>query len=327
MLRRYCHQAGHLVEGSEQQPNDERSFVWLDLLNPTPGETEQVEQQLGIDLPSRDEMAEIELSARLYQEAGAEFMTLTALAKLESDEPVKTPVTFVLKGDILVTIRHVDPKPFEAYTQRATKPNGSIPLSGEHVMLGIIEALIDRTADVLERIGDDVDAISREVFRHKTGSAKKLTRDLQSTITQIGRKGELLAMIQESLVSTSRLVAYHAALDIRPVKAARETRQLMKVIQRDAISLGEHARALSNRIGFVLDAVMGMINLEQNQIIKIFSVVAVIFLPPTLVASAYGMNFDFMPELHWHLGYPFAIGLMLLSAILPYVLFKLRGWL
>ena len=194
-------------------------------------------------------------------------------------------------------------------------------------MTGLIEALIDRMADALERLGNEIDVISREVFRSKVDKATKKTRNLQSFIEQIGRKGDFLTMVRESLVSISRLVAYHVAVESGDRKLTKETRQRIKLIQRDAASLGEHASFMANKINFLLDATLGLINLEQNQIIKIFSVAAVVFLPPTLVASIYGMNFDFMPELQLTLGYPLAIVLMVLSAILPFVYFKRRGWL
>jgi magnesium transporter len=194
-------------------------------------------------------------------------------------------------------------------------------------MLGLLEAVVDRIADALELVGDEVDAISREVFRNKASSATKKTRDLRSLIERIGSQGDNLTMIRESLISIIRLVTFHAALEGGNPKPSREGRQRTKLIQRDASSLGDHAAFLSNKVNFLLDATLGLINLEQNQIIKIFSVAAVVFLPPTLVASVYGMNFAHMPELQWLLGYPWAIGLMIVSAILPYLYFKRRGWL
>ncbi|AEG55352.1 magnesium/cobalt transporter CorA [Sinorhizobium meliloti WSM1022] len=302
--------------------------IWFDLFNPSSEETRLVEERLGIAIPTRDEMQEIELSDRLYQEDGAEFMTMTATAKLDSDYPAKVPVTFILKGATLVTVRHAEPKPFQVYANRIMKPNGAACETGELVMLGLLEAMIDRTADALERAGNDVDQISREVFRKSNASATKKTRDLQSLIEQIGQKGDLLTVIRESLVSIGRLVAYHVAIEgSTPRKAAKESRQRIKLVQRDAASLGDHALFLSNKINFLLDATLGLINLEQNQIIKIFSVAAVVFLPPTLVASIYGMNFEVMPELTWRFGYPYALILMIASALLPYVYFKRRGWL
>jgi magnesium transporter len=326
VLRTYARVGDQLVETTAAVSAE--PVVWFDLFNPTSEEDHAVEAAIGISIPTRAEMEEIELSSRLYHEGGAAFMTMTALAQLDTDEPSKTPVTFILKGAALVTVRYAEPKPFLAFLTRAQRPDGVACGSGEQVMLGLIEALVDRLADALERVGYDVDVISRDVFRKKVATAKKLQHDLTSIIQQIGRKAELLTMVQESLVSVSRLIAFHSAKEVPANKpASKDARQLVKLILRDAQSLGDHARTLSAKIDFLLNATLGLINLEQNQIIKIFSVAAVVFLPPTLVASIYGMNFDFMPELHWLVGYPFALGLMVCSAILPYLYFKRRGWL
>jgi magnesium transporter len=330
MLRIFTRDADHLAPApTVGQADDPAPPVWFDLISPSHGESLAVEQRLGISMPTRDEMEEIELSARLYQEDGAEFMTMTALTHLDGDDPVKTPVTFILKGTTLVTIRYAQPKPFDAFTARVQRPNGIgvTSTAGESVMIGLIEALIDRMADTLERLANEIDLISREVFRNKAANATKKTRDLQGLIEQIGRKGDFLTMVRESLVSISRLVAYHSALETSTRKIAKESRSRIKLIQRDAASLGEHATFMSSKINFLLDATLGLINLEQNQIIKIFTVASVIFLPPTLVASIYGMNFDIMPELKWGLGYPWAIGMMILSSAVPFYYFKRRGWL
>jgi magnesium transporter len=326
MLRCYTHRNGQLVEIPGLGEAEQAPVVWADLINPTPEEDAAVERYLSLSLPTRAEMAEIELSDRLYHEDGADFMTMTALSSVEADEPLKTPITFILKGAALVTVRYADPKSFHHFALRAQRPNIVASTTGEQVMLGLIEAIIDRTADALERVGDEIDTISRGVFRTHGTEAMK-SHDLQGAIERIGRKGDLLTMIQESLVSLGRVIAYHSALDLNQKRLSKESRQRARLIQRDATSLGDHASFLSNKVTFLLEATLGLINLEQNQIIKIFSVAAVVFLPPTLVASIYGMNFSLMPELHLPFGYPLALGLMVLSAILPYLYFKRRGWL
>ncbi|MGV3651540.1 MAG: magnesium/cobalt transporter CorA [Devosia sp.] len=330
MLRAFFCRQGLLVEDSAPGAAGAADWVWIDLLNPTTEEDRQVESWLGIAIPSRDEMQEIELSSRLYQEAGAEFMTMTALANLDSDEPVKAPVTFILKGRTLVTVRWADPRPFTAYRNRAQRQQETLSGDGEQVMVGLLEALGDRTADALERVGDEIDQLSRRVFGNKMRKVSKKTEDLRTLIEQIGRKAEMLTLVKESLVSMGRLSSYHVAVEPqgrRTGSAGKEAKALLKAVQRDAAALGEHANTLIGRLSFLLDATLGLINLEQNGIIKIFSVAAVVFLPPTLVASIYGMNFEIMPELSWPFGYPFALGLMVLSAALPYLFFKRKGWL
>jgi magnesium transporter len=302
--------------------------VWLDLYNPTPEEDACVERALAISLPSREEMQEIEMSARLYSEGGAEFMTITAIASLDSDEPVTTPITFVLKGGSLATIRYAEPRAFRSVVARGQRPGAVSCATGELLMLSLIEALIDRMADTLERVAADTDAISRSVFRHKSRNGRpSKQRDLAATIEQIGSNGDLLTKLRESLVSISRLLTFHSAAEVEDKRALKEVRARIKSLHRDASALADQSNFLSNKTNFLLDATLGLINLEQNQIIKIFSIVAVVLMPPTLVASIYGMNFAHMPELSWTYGYPTALILMAVAAAVPYLWFKREGWL
>jgi magnesium transporter len=302
--------------------------IWLDLINPTVEEDRLVENMLGLSLPTREEMQEIEVSARLYNEAGAEFMTITAVTHMDSDEPAHTPITFVLKGPALATVRYMEPRAFASFAARAQKASAVPCASGEQVMLGLIDSLTDRMADALERVGMEVDTISREVFRGKKRIGTGSPRNLQATLEQIGRNGDFLTKVRESLVSINRLLTYHSSTtDAADKKATKEARARIKTLHRDVLALSDQSTFLSQKINFLLDATLGLINLEQNQIIKIFSVAAVVFLPPTLVASIYGMNFEHMPELKWVFGYPAAVTVMLLSAALPYLWFKRRGWL
>nr|WP_245423216.1 magnesium transporter CorA family protein [Neorhizobium alkalisoli] len=305
------------------------ALVWYDLVNPTKEEERTVGETLGIAVPTMDEMEDIELSARLYQEDGAEFMTMTVLIRPDAGTPRKVPVTFIVKGQVLITVRHSEPRPFDAFMARARKPNGTglHCNNGELIMTGLIEAIIDRMADTLERLGTEIDQISQEVFSAKAAKANKKTRDLQDLMREVGQKGEFITVVRESLVSVSRAVAYYAALDGVDRKLSKELRQRLKLLQRDATSLGDHSAFLSGKINFLLDATLGLINLEQNQIIKIFSVASVVFLPPTLVASIYGMNFAYQPELQWHYGYHLAIVAMVVSMALPYLYFRRKGWL
>jgi magnesium transporter len=330
MLRIHAYDTDRLVSATlDPQVEGAPGVVWYDLVTPTSDEERLVGERLGIAVPTMDEMEDIELSARLYQEDGAEFMTMTVLIRPDAGTPHKVPVTFIIKGQALVTVRYAEPRPFDAFMARARKPNGIgiHSASGELIMSGIVEAIIDRMADTLERLGNEIDQISREVFEAKADKANKKTRDLQELIRAIGQKGEFITVTRESLVSVSRVVAYYAALDGVDRKLSKELRQRLKLLQRDATSLGDHSAFLSGKINFLLDATLGLINLEQNQIIKIFSVASVVFLPPTLVASVYGMNFAYQPELQWHYGYHSALGLMIFSMVMPYLYFKRKGWL
>lgn len=334
MLRIHAHDLDRLVtiatDPVEMPAADQLvNVVWYDLISPTQEEERLVGSALGIAVPTADEMEDIELSARLYQDDGAEFMTMTVLTRPDAGAPRKVPVTFIIKGQVLVTVRHSEPRPFDAFMARARRGGGGGVHSGygELVMTGLVESIIDRMADTLERLGNDIDQISRDVFETKTSKADKKTRDLQELMREIGLKGEFITVVRESLVSVSRAVAYYAALDGVDRKLTKELRQRLKLLQRDATSLGDHSAFLSGKINFLLDATLGLINLEQNQIIKIFSVASVVFLPPTLVASVYGMNFAYQPELQWHYGYHLAIVLMITSMALPFLYFKRKCWL
>jgi magnesium transporter len=333
MLRVYRRQDDRLVPTElDVTPHsfraEARDALWLDLINPTRHEDHFAEHLLGISIPTREEAQEIEVSARLYHEDGAEFMTMTGVSQLESEAPLTTPITFILKGETLLTIRYAQPKPFFTYATRAQK-SGAVPcISSEQVMLGLVEALIERMAEALEKTGRNLERLSRQVFRYKppNGKASK-SRDFQAIIEEIGARGDLLAMIRESLVSLNRLLAYHNTTGKVAEGPNKDAVAWVKDMQQDVAALSDHATYLTNKTNFLLDATLGLINLEQNQIIKIFSIAAVCLMPPTLVASSYGMNFKNMPELEWLLGYPFALLLMLIAAIIPFLWFRRKGWL
>ena len=303
-------------------------LLWLDLLHPTRDENRHVEQALGLSIPTHEEAQDIEVSARLYHEHGAEFMTMTAVSQLDTDQPETTPITFVLKDDVLVTIRYAEPKAFRIYATRAQKPGSASCSSGEDVMLGLVETLIGRMADTLERVGRDLEQLSREIFRRKKTNGKNdPNRDFQTVIVRLGAEGDLLAMVRESLVSLNRMLAYHTVTGKTSHVHNKDAAAWVADLNRDATALSDHASYLTNKINFLLDATLGLINLEQNQIIKLFSIAAVVLLPPTLVATVYGMNFKSMPELDWSFGYPSALSLMVLTAVIPFLWFRRRGWL
>ncbi|NJM29859.1 MAG: magnesium transporter CorA family protein [Rhizobiales bacterium] len=309
--------------------------VWLDLVAPTAEEEGAVEKALGIDIPTREELAEIEASSRLYQEDGAHFMTANLIRRGDNDQPESSPVTFIIKDNTLITIRYHHPQAFPVYVKRAMKPQVTA-MTGWGIFISLLEAVVDRAADHLERVGQIVDQTSLKVFttgRVMGKSPKRQQRrrgvSLETLIENIGEEGDFTSKMRESLVSIGRVVAFMQAImdQVRQSKEMKENKARVKILQRDIVSLTDHASFLNGKISFLLDAVLGMISIEQNGIIKIFSVAAVVFLPPTLVASIYGMNFAHMPEIPWIYGYPMALGVMLLSAILPFLYFKVKGWL
>jgi magnesium transporter len=296
--------------------------VWIDLVSPSLLEDKQVESLLGIAVPTREEMQEIEVSSRLYVENGARYMTATLMCHSDTAVPATTPVTFILAGHRLVTVRYDDPRPFaivEHKLGRMCPPK----LAGENVLMDLLDAVIDRSADIQERIGAEVDQISHTIFEPE---AEMETPSHNEILKALGRKGDLTSKLRESLVSVGRVLLF-LANEAEAMKWPKDTRAQLQSMRRDVMSLTDHASYLTNKITFLLDALLGVVNLQQNNIIKIFSVAAVVLMPPTLIASIYGMNFRHMPELDWHLGYPLAIGVMVLAAVLPYMYFKWRKWL
>lgn len=302
-------------------PEAER-IVWWDLISPTRDEEKLLEAHLGLELPTRDEMQEIEISSRLYSEDGGHFMTALVPSHTDMDDAVIQPITFILANHKLVSIRYTEPRAFSTFPQRAEKTDLGLS-NGESVLLGLLEAIVDRLADILERTGREIDTISRTVFG-QNGSESRKDANYKATLEEIGRKGDLTSNIRDSLATLERVLAF---LGPKLTQADKELRDQLKALVSDVRSLSDHAGFMAQKITFLLDATLGLVNIEQNAIIKIFSVAAVVFLPPTLVASVYGMNFEIMPELSWTYGYPWAIGLMILSAVLPYLYFKRRGWL
>jgi len=301
------------------------SAVWIDLVKPTAEEDRAVERLAGIAVPTREDMQEIEISSRLYVENGARYMTATLMCGTDTGTPRITPVTFILSNHRLVTVRYDLPKPFMLVENKLAR--GCAPgITGETVLLELLDAVIDRCADILERAGADIDQVSHDIFEPEGASRSGQAKRYSDILIQIGRKGDLTSKVRESLVSIGRLVAFLSA-SVEGVKWSKEMREQLKTMQRDVSSLSDHASYLSNKITFVLDAMLGVVNLEQNNIIKLFSVMAVVLMPPTLIASVYGMNFKIMPELEWPHGYPFALIMMLLAAIGPYVFFKWKKWL
>ena len=317
MIRTFATVEGRLSATSD----DVGKALWIDLVNPVPEEERAIERLLGINVPTREDMDEIEISSRLFQEDGAAFMTAILPAHAEKGDPEMAPVSFVLTADRLVTVRYHDPRAFSSFPIRAEK-SGTVYPDAESLLVSLLEAIVDRLADILENASQMIDDLSRSIFRRDVGTP----RNFQTILEEIGRKGDLTSNMRDSLLTLERLAGFLGHVSLQQ-KASKIVREALKTLSQDIRSLLDHAGFLSQKITFLLDATLGMISIEQNATIKIFSIAAVIFLPPTLIASIYGMNFENMPELRWPLGYPFAVGLMIVSAILPYAYFKKRGWL
>jgi len=324
MLSVYIPQGNSLeqrvVEHGDAPPD---AAVWIDLVAPTVTEDKLVEQLLGVAVPTREEMQEIEVSSRLYVEHGARYMTATLMCQSDTPSPKTTPVTFILSGHRLVTVRYDDPRPFAIVGHKLARLSPP-HVSGESVLVDLLDAVIDRSADILERISAEIDQISLTIFEPDEENEKPEYNDI---LKALGRKGDLTSKVRESQVSIGRLLLF-LANEADSMRWAKEPRAQLKSMQRDVLSLADHATYLGNKITFLLDALLGSVSIQQNDIIKIFSIAAVVLMPPTLVASIYGMNFHHnMVELDWEYGYPFAIVLMVIVGLLPYLFFKWKKWI
>jgi len=321
MLNRYVLQGPGLVSQSDAALND---TLWIDLFEPTPEEERQVEIECAIDVPTREEMREIETSNRLYEEEGAVYVTFTVVTKLDTDLPQNSQVTFILKDGRLITNRYTDPLSFRRFISYAER-HGPSCASGSAILAGLIEAIINRVADVIERVSGDLDTISAEVFTRLPRRRRGRARDFQAVLERVGQSGELIAKARESLVSLGRALTF--VQQATSVNLTNDVRTRLRTQARDVIAMSDHASFLGNNVSFILDATLGMVNIDQNNILKIFSVVTVFLLPPSVIGAIYGMNFDHIPWAHESWGFMGALGLMLASALIPYLIFKRRRWL
>jgi magnesium transporter len=298
-----------------QVPED---VIWIELVSPERHEEAILESALGLDLPTSREMAQIEPSSRLYMEGGATFMTASLLSRYEEEHPILTPVTFVLAGGRLVTLRYEPHRAFSAFSQRLTGPDYA-GASEVDLFLDLLDSVIERLADVLERGSERVQAASNAIFDRPRGAA------FEPLLTSLARTQSLAALARTSLAGLARLASFAA---LAPEIAGQPSAQAHLIsVKEDVQSLTEHAAAQSAHIAFLLDAALGLINIEQNVSIKTFSVFTVLLMPPTLIGAIYGMNFEVMPELTWPWGYPLALGLMVFSGVAPLLWFRRKGWL
>lgn len=292
--------------------------LWIDMIAPTPDEDRAVEKALNLSVPTRDEMAELEASSRLYRENGATYVTSDIIHNGDAETPTIDPVTFVLTKGPLVTIRYFDPRPFTMLVERMERePN--LCSTGADLFLNLMEAVIDRASDILSVNANKVDRVATAVF------AEGKQVGFEHLITKLGRAHIANARIEQSLAGLARIFVYVASDE--QIDRVADSREHLRSLSGDAASLISHNQAVAAGINFQLSAALGLINIQQSSIFKVFSVFTVAFLPPTLIGAIYGMNFEHMPELHEPWGYPAALLAMVAAAALPLIWFKRKGWL
>ena len=298
-------------------------IIWIDLLQPSAEERAFVERATGLKLPDFADLSEIESSSRLRTEQGALYLSAPLVYRVDVDDPHTTPVGFIVTPERLITIRFETPTSFITAGQSAYA-------GACEAFVGLLEAIVDRIADILERIAGELDTVSHRLFRSgavETGRKRRPARadaDLRVILRRVGRSGDLASKIRDSLLAIARIVPYveNNGAAWLPTEATSR----LQTLRQDIYSLSQYDEHLTNKLQLLLDATLGLINIDQNNIIKVLTVVSVVGVPPTLVASMYGMNFHNMPELAWSWGYPYALALIALSAVAPLLWFKWRGW-
>ncbi|MGR3493814.1 magnesium transporter CorA family protein [Citreimonas sp.] len=299
----------------------ESDAPWIDLVQPDAEERATVSKLVGFDLPSLADQEEIEHSSRLYLERGIPVMTALLTVRTDTGTVETAPVTFIPTPDRLVTIRHQPHGAFRAFHDHPDRSSLGVD-SATRILVGLIDAVVDRLADFTEQVGREIDLMTRAAFQIGEGR----TDDHEAALRDIGRQDTVVMQIRESLTSLDRLLGF-----LQPTLGKSgdgdEARRAIKSAQRDVRTISEQANFLTSKTALLLDATLGMISIEQNDIGKTFSIVATVFLPPTLIASIFGMNFTVMPILEWRWGYYACLALMVATAVAPLLWFKRKGWL
>ncbi len=295
--------------------SDTERTLWVDLQNPTPAEIKSVEEKFDIDFLSQQEQLEIESSSRYIEEDDFMIANSNFLVPDEEQRYVTVPVSFILKDDTLFTYRNADIKSF-ADTVKRIKSRRSVYSDGAQILISIFESRIDYDADLIELVSGEIKAINKILDLDAN-----LDREM---LLNINDYQELTMSIRENVVDKQRVISSM----IRSDGWFNEAEQMrLRTLIKDINSLIDHTNFIFERLEFLQNTYLGLIDLEQNRVVKIFTVVSLVFLPPTLLASIWGMNFDHMPELHWRFGYPIALGLIVLSSLLTLFIFRRKKWL
>ncbi|MBE5253890.1 MAG: magnesium/cobalt transporter CorA [Enterobacterales bacterium endosymbiont of Blomia tropicalis] len=300
----------------EDETHKLTTSVWVDLIEPEEGERERVQTELGQSLATRPELEDIEASARFFEDEDGLHIHSFFFYEDAEDHAGNATVAFTIREGRLYTLRERELPAFRLYRMRARNQT-LIDGNAYELLLDLFETKIEQLADEIENIYSALEKLSRVIMEGQQGEEYDQALSRLAELEDIGWKVRLCLMDTQRALN---FLVRKARLPGNQLEQARE-------ILRDIESLLPHNESLFQKVNFLMQAAMGFINIEQNRIIKIFSVVSVVFLPPTLVASSYGMNFDFMPELKWSFGYPAAIGLMILAGLAPYLYFKRKNWL
>jgi magnesium transporter len=323
VLKMYRNQGGDWQSaGTELAPE----IIWIDLLSPTPEEIQFVERVVKIRVPTEESLSEIEASSRLKLDHHVLYLSSPAVRLDELGEAHLTPVGFVINANVLVTVHFFASPHFDSVAKRI-ETDDSLQ-NGMCVFTSLLEAMVDRGADVLEHLGTTADGLSRSVFKGGLTQSKgpvRSTRKLREALANVGVLADRLAKARDVLLGVGRIASY--AGDVGHEWITPPSRTRLEAVSKDVASLSDYETRLSDKIQLLLDAVLGFINIEQNDLFKILTIVSVVGVPPTLLAGIWGMNFKNMPELNWEWGYALSWIAIIASGLLPLLWFKLRGWI
>ncbi len=299
--------------------------IWIDLIDPTAGELQFVESRANVHVPSKEALSEIEASSRHSIEHGVLYLSTPVVARGDTPDAHLTPAGFILSPKLLVTVRYAALSPFDTVAERLRTDEELASSIG--VFTTLLEAIVDRGADVLERLGAETDQISRSVFRGDSSDRKhpvRSTKVLRSTLSTVGTIGERVSQARDVLLGIGRIASFTS--DLAHEWIPSEFRVRLGAVTKDIASLNDYQAQVASKVQFLLDAVLGYITIEQNDLFKVLTIASVVGIPPTVMAGIWGMNFEFMPELDWAWGYPLALITILLSVGIPLAWFKVRGW-
>ncbi|WKJ88716.1 magnesium/cobalt transporter CorA [Methylomonas montana] len=291
--------------------------IWIDLLAPSKAQRMLIGQHYGLELPDPLDLTDLEASARFYVEEQHEIHIHSDFLLDREGKSRSVPVAFVLRGDMLFSVRSEELPVFRLQRLRARTQPGFVS-DCKDMLLDLYGAEAEYSADALENIYEQLETVSKKVLSQDISD-----EEAADILTDIAEEEDLNGRIRRNMLDTQRAVSFLIRRKLLNTTQLEDAQQIL----RDIESLNSHTAFLFDKINFLMDATVGFININQNKVIKIFSVASVAMLPPTLIASIYGMNFDYMPELQWMLGYPFALGLMTVSVLLPFIFFKRKGWL
>jgi magnesium transporter len=306
----------------EDLPKD---AIWIDLLNPTHEESAFVEAQRKVRIPSAEALREIESSSRLAVDHDVVYLSVPAVAQGDTPDAYLSPTGFILDANVLITVRFAPLSTFDAVAERVKQDKAL--QNAPAVFAALLEAMVDRGADVLERLGGELDKVSKSVFRGDPSRPRHTVRSnntLRRALTAVGTTGDRLALARDALLGVGRIAPF--VLSLRKEWITPDLQAKLEAVNKDILSLNEYEDQLSNKVQLLLDAILGFISIQQNDIFKVLTIVSVVGIPPMLVAGIYGMNFKYMPELNWTAGYPFGLAVIVLSALIPLAWFKWRGW-